>query len=489
MRNHGLKMKNYIFLIVFFLFSCHQTELINTNQSDQVDPRQERIIIMYTNDEHGWMEGTDDHGGAATLLNTWIENENCEPEAPCLILSGGDMWTGPAISTLTNGESMVHVMNAMGYDAAALGNHEFDFGVENLKKRISDMDFPILAANLHYKDSGKRPDFVKPYLITEVGNVKVGIIGLALIQTPMMTKLENVDSYVFTDYAAALEESVPLARSEGAEMLIVVGHICHQEMVNLAALASTLGISLIGGGHCHELYEDRVSGVTLVQSGSNLRNYVKIDILFDIDADTLVSIAAGLHANQEKSEDITISEIISTWRSELDHTLLQVVGYTHHEIIEESAEMANMITDSWLYTYPRAQIALTNTGGIRQPIPGGNITIEMIYGVLPFSNNILELSLSGEEILESLSPSIVMSGLTSVDGYRLRDGEILHPDSLYTVLINDFMYTHPGSDFNLYDQNPYDTGINYRQPLIDWIRSLNTSPENPLDKYLDYTRR
>lgn len=444
---------------------------------------------MYTNDEHGWMEGTGEYGGAATLSNTWVENENCGPDAPCLILSGGDMWTGPAISTVTNGESMVQVMNTMGYDAAALGNHEFDFGVEDLKKRISEMDFPILAANLKYKHSGKRPDFVKPYLITEVGNVKIGIIGLALIQTPMMTKLENVDSYIFTDYASALEESVPLARSDGAELLIVIGHICYQEMVDLAALASNLGISLIGGGHCHELYEDQVNGVTLVQSGSNLKNYVKIDIFFDDNADTLVSIAAGLHPNKKEARDISISEIISSWRSKLDQTLLKVVGYAHREIPKESVQMSNMITDAWLYTYPRAQIALTNTGGIRQPIPGGNITIETIYGVLPFTNNILELSLSGKEIRESLSPSIVMSGLISKDGYRLRDGGVLHPDSSYSVLINDFMYTQPDANFNLYDEDPYDTGINYRQPLIDWIKSLNTNPDNPLDNYLDSSKR
>ena len=87
---------------------------------------------MYTNDEHGLMEATESSGGAAGLMGLWREQEGYSENGPYLILSGGDMWTGPAISTWFKGESMVNVMNGMQYDAAAIGNHEFDFKIEGL---------------------------------------------------------------------------------------------------------------------------------------------------------------------------------------------------------------------------------------------------------------------------------------------------------------------------------------------------------------------
>lgn len=99
------------------------------------------ITVLYTNDEQCWMEGVEEGSGAANLIGVWQKEHGYTPDGPFVILSGGDMWTGAAISTLYEGQSMVEVMNSMHYDAAALGNHEFDFGLEDyhnaLRKWIS----------------------------------------------------------------------------------------------------------------------------------------------------------------------------------------------------------------------------------------------------------------------------------------------------------------------------------------------------------------
>ena len=101
----------------------------------------ETFTVLYTNDEHGWMEGMQSGQGAAELLGLWRTKQGYRPDGPFLILSGGDNWTGPAISTWFDGQSMVEVMNAMGYKASVIGNHEFDFGLDGLnktwRKRIS----------------------------------------------------------------------------------------------------------------------------------------------------------------------------------------------------------------------------------------------------------------------------------------------------------------------------------------------------------------
>jgi 2',3'-cyclic-nucleotide 2'-phosphodiesterase (5'-nucleotidase family) len=149
-----------------------------------------------------------------------------------------------------------------------------------------------------------------------------------------------------------------------------------------------------------------------------------------------------------------------------------------------------MITDSWLFVYPSAQIALTNTGGIRQSLSKGNITVEMIFGLLPFENNILELDLSGKELLDCITSDIVYSGMIKTnDGYKLSTNRTLYSDSTYRVLTNDYLYSRPDLNYQKYDDDPYDTSINYRQPLIDWLRSVNSTEDNPINTHLDTLSR
>ena len=136
-------------MIIILLFSCKTGTSPSSDNGEQTF----RIIILYTNDEHGWMEATDTHGGAAGMMGLWKNNEDYTETGPFLILSGGDMWTGPAISTWTKGESMVDVMNAINYDAAAIGNHEFDFKIEGLNQRIAQSDFSFLSANIRVKET------------------------------------------------------------------------------------------------------------------------------------------------------------------------------------------------------------------------------------------------------------------------------------------------------------------------------------------------
>jgi 5'-nucleotidase/UDP-sugar diphosphatase len=147
-----------------------------------------------------------------------------------------------------------------------------------------------------------------------------------------------------------------------------------------------------------------------------------------------------------------------------------------------------MITDSWLAAIPSADVSLTNQSGIRQSIPAGEITLATIVGVLPFENLILQLDLRGDQLIEC-AHGLEMGGMTTVNGYRLMDGTPLHPDSAYIVVTTDYLYTRDDIQFRQYDPEPFETGIHFRQPVIDWIRSLNTSASNPLNQYLDGKNR
>jgi 2',3'-cyclic-nucleotide 2'-phosphodiesterase (5'-nucleotidase family) len=118
----------------------------------------------------------------------------------------------------------------------------------------------------------------------------------------------------------------------------------------------------------------------------------------------------------------------------------------------------------------------------------GNITLATIVGVLSFENSIVELELTGTQLINSTG-NLLVGGMTTIGGYFLSNGTAIHADSMYQVLTTDYLYSREDYNFSMYDPDPYNTSIHYRQPVIDWIHSLQTSTTDPLNNYLDNTPR
>ncbi|MBT4035571.1 MAG: bifunctional metallophosphatase/5'-nucleotidase [Candidatus Marinimicrobia bacterium] len=470
-------------MICFVLHACSKES--NTPDSNSPD-----LTILYTNDEHGWISETSDAEGAAKLLGVWKEDEGYTPNSSYLILSGGDNWTGPAISTWFQGESTVATMNAMGYNAAAIGNHEFDFQVSGLRERVSQADFPYLSANIRLNSNDQIPDFAQAYVIQEVNDILVGIVGLTTTSTSYSTFPAYVEDYHFIPYEDALEEWVPQIWAEGVEIVLCVAHICGNEMRSLVPVASELNITMIGGGHCNELISE-IQGdgsVALIEGGWRMDNYARLDIWYNQKEMFVSDLVATTHQNQGGTPDSEVESVVAIWEMATTEALGEVIGYAQSQIPRNSAQMHNLVTDSWLYSYPNADIAFTNTGGIRQTIEAGEITKGDIIGVLPFNNNILELQLTGQQVIDCLENHAV-AGMTTSGGYKHADGTAFKLDSVYSVLTTDYLYIQENSSLSNYDPNPYYTEMNYHQPTVDFITSMNTSDTNPLDDYLDYIPR
>lgn len=445
------------------------------------------LTILYTNDEHGWMEGMEAGEGAANLVNRWRDTEGYTPTGPFLILSGGDMWTGPAISTWFEGQSMAEVMNEMGYTAAAVGNHEFDFGLDALKARAEESTFPFLSANIRYKSNDQTPTDlgITPYIVTEANSIQVGIIGLTTTSTPRTTNPVNVTDFDFIDYETALRETVPQAQADGAELILVPGHICQEELVTLANAIGDLSVHMLGGGHCNELFADEVNDIVILEGGFHYTSYARVTFGFDTATDSVVSADYAINFNTGSAADPQVDEVVMKWRDEADSELEQVIGFTETGIPRRSPEMESLITASWLASYP-ADVAVTNLGGIRADIPPGDITLGDIIGVMPFNNVVVELALPGEGLTILLEDD----GLAVSGAYR--DGVFWHlsatderieRDELYSVLVNDFMYAG-GDDYDflaILDPEGYNTAIDWRQPVIDWIFAQQSTSNNPID--------
>jgi len=220
-----------------------------------------------------------------------------------------------------------------------------------------------------------------------------------------------------------------------------------------------------------------------------MENYARLIIYYDSLTHSVKNMGASTIENSQNYSDPAIEGIVNFWQQKTDEALSEKIGYASGNIGRYSNGMHNMFVDSWLHSFPLANISMSNEGGIRQDIPAGDITLATIVGLLPFQNNIIELSLKGSEMMSCVENDIILGGITSIPDYKFLDGTPIDREAIYTVLTIDYLYSRSDYSFSSFDGNPYNTSVHYRQPLIDWIKSLNTSVSDPLHNYLDNVRR
>ena len=446
------------------------------------------VTVLYTNDEHGWMEGMEDNQGAANLLALWESREGYSEEGPFLILSGGDNWTGPAISTWTEGESMVQVMNAMHYDASAVGNHEFDFGLEVIAQRSSEARFPYLSANTRWRSNDSVPTDIGilPFTIQTVNDVRFGIIGLTTLDTPSATNPNNVGELRFIGYEQALRETIPAVRAGDTDVVIVIAHVCVNELEPLIRATQDLEIALMGAGHCNELEARRIRDTVLLGGGFHFTAYAKAKFTYDLDADELLRTRFSTHPYQHAAEQTEVATLVSNWASQTEEILSQPVAWLASPVPRGSDRLEQAIVNSWLLADSSADIAITNAGGIRIDLPAGLVNVGTVVSLMPFDNTIIAIDVSGEVIARALNEGTrpVVGGLERRNGRWIvsRTGEALDSRENYRVLVNSFMYAG-GDNYTMLpeaDPNGFDTGLNYRQPFQDWLQQQDSSPDQPL---------
>jgi len=446
------------------------------------------LTVLYVNDEHGWMEGREPGSGAANLLGLWRDKEGYRKDGPFLILSGGDHWTGPAISTWFEGEGMVEVMNAMGYDASAIGNHEFDFGLDNLAQRIRQANFPFLGANIRWKANQEIPKDlgILDYTLLDVNELKVGIIGLSTIYTPSTTNPINVADLSFLDYEPVLRRTVVRLEEEEPDLLFVISHVCMASLRPLALAVADLGISLMGGGHCNELVAEKSGATILLESSGHLRSYARAHFEYDLASNRLLNSSYSAEQNEAANVDKSVEEIVSNWRAQTDAALSTVLGFSSREYLANDDRLQRAVAESWLRIDSAAEISINNRLALRAPLPSGEIALADVVGVLPFENTIYAVELSGAQIMQVLAEGQrpFVAGLVRTENEWLlaRTGQALDASQTFRVLINSFMY-EGGAGYDAiaeFDPAGFDTETHYRQPFIDSLLEQESVVDQPL---------
>lgn len=434
------------------------------------------LQILSVNDFHGALTENGKNPGAAALVG-YLQSAKANNPGGTLILSAGDMFQGTADSNLLYGKTVVEVMNAAGFDAMTLGNHEFDWGLTVLKERIQQAAFPVVCANLWDKQSGKPVSFVKPYAIVKKNGLHIAIIGLATPETAYQSNPALVAPFRFADPVQTVKQLLPELKQKNIDVIIVLSHLAsfmdeHTQQISgdAAILAEKApGIHAIISGHSHQKVMGMVNGIPVVQAQYSGRAVGKIDLVYQRSSQKVVMASSSVVPLPYK--DIvpapTVQAIVEQAQKEIAPVKNQVLGRTIHELAHDRMAKYQTILGQWstdvLRQQAKTDIAFQNAGGLRVPVQAGVITMGQLYEVMPFDNTLYTLELTGSQIRELLeqglrNPRIGMlqfSGLqVTIDGPRiveitLTDGRPLADTQYYSIATNDFLASG-GDEFTLF---------------------------------------
>ncbi len=440
-----------------------------TGPAPRVRALPRRVRIIATNDFHGTLESRVDargvrRGGAAAVASV-IEQARREcAECAVLLLDGGDMFQGTPASNLVFGRSVVRIYDALGYTAAALGNHEFDWGQDTLRARMREARYAILGANVQYAD-GRDVPWIRNDTLVEVNGVRVGIVGVATVETPRVTLAANVSDLRFVDPVPIVVQRAQALRARGAHLVAVVAHAgafcddegddrCTGEIVDLAT-GVTGAVDVIVSGHTHSLVRTVDPGVPIVQARSNGRAVGVIDLVpgevpvvsvRDVLTDSIVPSARI---------DSLARAALAAVASRVSARVAEIPA--HLQRSGEQYPLGHLIADAQRWA-GKADVAVTNNGGIRADLPAGTATYGRIFEVQPFANTLYRYTLRGRALrvyLEKLlggrtPPRVHVSGVTlsydpqrpagqRIVSARLADGREIADDAQYTLVMNNFM--------------------------------------------------
>lgn len=437
----------------------------------------DRVQILHTNDIHGHMDVTDkvssgsasfDQGG---LVATAAQIERLRAAAPerTLLLDGGDAWQGTYISNENKGRAITKIMSLLGYDAQVVGNHDFDWGTDNLRQRAAEASFPFLCANCA-EGNGAVPAYLKPYIVKDLGVVKVAVIGLILPDAASIIKASSIAGIHFTDAAKTVRAYLPRMRAE-ADLIVALTHIGLDNDRRLATAIPELDV--IVGGHSHTALRAAVTvGKTvIVQTGAYTANLGHLELVIDPGSKTvsavptrsneLIAIASTTAA--PSAVRAQIAAIVDERRAVGKKYTERIVGRTVAALDNPRAEcgLGNLVADG-LLEYGRQQgwgsdVAFYNMAGVRASLPAGEISYGRLYQVLPFTNVVVNVDLTGTQlraVFEAASGSagrLHVGGaayvykLTNPGGQRLISatvgGVAIDPARVYHVVTIDYLLT------------------------------------------------
>jgi 2',3'-cyclic-nucleotide 2'-phosphodiesterase (5'-nucleotidase family) len=481
-----------------------------------------KLVIIHTNDTHGADVAVPGKSiGTAGIAQLAKDYEAAGAEV--LLISAGDAIQGDPLVNLEYGFNAIKFMNLAEYDLMVPGNHEFDFGYENLKKLSKRADFPIISANIVDKES-KEPVFEPNVLIdSKIG--KIGIFGLTTPETYTKANPNNVASLNFMADEAMYDianKQVKELKEAGADYIICVAHLGTDEGSkpnrSLDVIYNVDGIDIVIDGHSHSVIEGKKYGDTILVSTGTKIAYAGV-IIIDSDKITTKLISAADYSKVDEWVD----SIINKDAKEIDEALSETFAKTEifldgnkaPGVRTQETNLGDFAADAILWAANEAvgggvEAAITNGGGIRASIDVGDVTMKDMKTVFPFGNTISTVKISGAQLIEVLEASTFsipesigafpqVAGIeftidTSVayengeqfpdstyfapakPGTRIKNvkvnGEAVKPDRIYTIATNDFLAAGGDTYYLFKNLESYNTYVALEDALVNYTTKV-----------------
>ena len=479
------------------------------------------IVILHTNDVHG---AIGEYAKVAALKQAYQA-----AGAYVLLADAGDFIQGDPTVSASQGKTAIELMNLAGYDVAAPGNHEFDYGYPNLKTLAGEADFPILAANVRYDNAaalGEQTTF------TTTDGKKIGIFGLDTPETATKAhpdKIKGVSFLAAQEMFDCAQAQVDALKAEGCDYIICLGHLgIDAESTgnrSIDLLEKVTGIDVFIDGHSHSTLEEikeatngtgKVGDTVLTSTGTKLANVGMVDI----SPDGTISTSSLATSELTVTPDAKVAARAEEIQKEIDADYGTVFAKTEVALDGEKANvrtgetnLGDLIADAMLWQAglldEGVDAAVTNGGGIRASIAAGDITKKDINTVLPFGNTLYVVKVTGAELLEALEASTyctpeAIGGFPQVAGIEFTvntgaqfdtkelypgstygkpasinrvmiqtvGGEAFNPEETYTIVTNDFMGAGGDTYFAFKAASSgYDSGVPLDEVVMDYITS------------------
>lgn len=496
--------KLYFIIICVLILSCSNNEeniaftIIHMN--DTHSKNKEFVIISKEDGK------TNRYGGAARR-KTFIDKIK-KQNTNVIVMHAGDTITGSVFSIVYQGMDEVEIMNDLGVQVSTLGNHEFDYGIEQLNNIIKKRNFPTISCNVKVISTGE--NYIKPYIITNINNLNVAIIGV--LQSETMNITQGLDYIMIEDEIESLKnliKDIPLHTTN--DITILLSHSGFDTDKKIAKeIPNTFDIII--GSHTHTvLKEPFIIGNTMIVQAGQYGEYIgTIDI----------KLKGGKysHSNYKLTrldesieEDLNMLSVISNMQIEVDKEFdakIAVLPYalTDENVREKSIALGNFVSDIVASSQNNIDIALINSGSLRGFLPKGKITLANIYEFFPFDNliilttmkgkdlkNILELSASrrGEGAFLQVSKDALLKFDSNSNGKILEayiKGKEINDNEKYIIAVADYIFNggekyidENGKPLFQYGENFIYTGLDIRDLIIKTLKEYEKVPESAID--------
>lgn len=480
------------------------------------------LRVLAINDFHGalepqvWPWSAGRLVGGAAALRPWLDSLARACGCTTVRLDAGDEMQGTPVSNLNFGRPAIGALNAFGIDAAAIGNHDFDWSVDTLRARMAEAHYRFLAANITDSAGTARPEWAVPFTVIPRNGTTVAVIGLALRTTPENTAPHNVRGLAFGDGAAAVRRVLPAAHAV-ASYVIVLAHegafcdgaagpplgaaACHGDIIDIARRLDSGSVDLIVSGHTHTLVNTVVNGIPIVQARSSGAGIAVVDFVGGRGSERRVRARIETPYADQVRPDAALAESLRASEERIAAVTTRSVARVKIALERRGDEygLGRLIADAQRNS-ATADVAIVNNGGIRADLAAGPATYGDLFRVQPFQNQLLRLLVSGTGLEEALEHAVAgpraeahVSGIEvwydprqpagrRITKLRFANGRGVDATRTYTLAVSDFLATG-GSGYTMLGGAPAGAvGLTDLDALIQYLTVLHQPIEAPEDE-------